>query len=426
MIARPVGAAREARGSAGEASGRRLHVAVINGDLPYPPAAGNRIRTLNLVLRLAKRHQLTFLTRGLGDPAEVREGVAFLEDHGVRCIVAHHPLPGKSGPRLYAGLAGNLFSGRPYAAALHTSRPLRGAAAEFAQGNRVDLWQVEWLSYAEAVPRGAPGRVVITAHNVEAQIWKRYYENERRPLRRWYVGGQWRKFRRYEARTLQRADRVIAVSEEDAGLLRREYGLSRVDVVDNGVDKEYFGSVRAERDARRVLFLGSLEWRPNLDAVRLLLEEVFPAVVAREPSARLCVVGRNPPAWLAERIRRCPWAELHGNVPDVRPYLTGSGVMAVPLRIGGGSRLKILEALAAGLPVVSTRVGAEGLCLRPDVEITVVEELGDMAAAVVRCLRRPEEARQMAERGREVVLERYDWGPLADRMERIWQQCVLG
>src|SRR5207248_7650671 len=116
----------------------------------------------------------------------------------------------------------------------------------------------------------------------------------------------------------------------------------------------------------------SLEWRPNLDAVRLLLDRTLPAVRAAEPDVRLSIVGRRPPAWLVQRARTEPGVELHADVPDVRPHLARAAVLAVPLRIGGGSRLKILEALGCGVPVVSTRVGAEGLDLRDGEHLTVV------------------------------------------------------
>jgi glycosyltransferase involved in cell wall biosynthesis len=196
-----------------------------------------------------------------------------------------------------------------------------------------------------------------------------------------------------------------------------------VQVVDNGVDTYFFRPAPPPPGPGRALFLGSLDWRPNLDAVGQLLDHVFPAVRAAEPAARLSLVGRNPPDWLRRQAAATPGVDLHANVSDVRPYLTASTVMAVPLRIGGGSRLKILEALAAGVPVVSTRVGAEGLCLEPGRHLTVVEGVPDMAAALVRCLRAPEAARAQAERGRQVVLERYDWGVLADKLEQVWLGC---
>ena len=158
----------------------------------------------------------------------------------------------------------------------------------------------------------------------------------------------------------------------------------------------------------------------------LLLDDIFPAVRAQVPSARLSIVGRHPPDWLRRRVAATDFAELHADVADVRPYLRRSGVMAVPLRIGGGSRLKILEALASGLPVVSTRVGAEGLQLEDGRDLTVVERPEDMAAALVDCIRAPDEARRMAEHGRRVVRERYDWDVLADRLEAVWESVVVG
>jgi polysaccharide biosynthesis protein PslH len=136
------------------------------------------------------------------------------------------------------------------------------------------------------------------------------------------------------------------------------------------------------------------------------------------------VVGRNPPEALRQRIADMPGVELHGSVPDVRPYLADCGTLVVPLRIGGGSRLKILEALASGTPVVSTRIGAEGLCLEAGRDLTVVEDIDDLAGALVTAMRDPDTMRDQAERGREKVLERYDWDRLAEQLEHVWMQCA--
>jgi glycosyltransferase involved in cell wall biosynthesis len=200
--------------------------------------------------------------------------------------------------------------------------------------------------------------------------------------------------------------------------------MPRVEVVENGIDREYFEAVRAAREATCILFLGALDWRPNLDAVGLLLDRIFPAVLAREPSARLCIVGRSPPPSLRERAGRAASVELHADVADVRPFLARCGVMAVPLRIGGGSRLKILEALACGLPVVSTTVGAEGLALRPGEDYLLADGPDAMAQALAHCLRFPESARATAERGRRVVYAQYDWDALADKLERVWEKAA--
>jgi glycosyltransferase involved in cell wall biosynthesis len=360
---------------------------MVDEELPYPANSGKRIRTLNLTLRLARRHRITFLSHRNADPAEARRAAAFLQSHGIETATVERTIAPKRGPGFYARLAANLVSPLPYSVASHNSRALQRAIRTYAGAQAVDLWHCEWTPYAAALDVLGGARHVLMAHNVESLIWQRYHETTPDPLRRWYIGLQWRKFERFERRAFGRATRTVAVSDTDAALIRERFGGTRVDVVDNGVDAAYFRPTDVARDPRQVLFLGSLDWRPNLDAVGLLLEQIFPAVRAQEPAARLCLVGRHPPAVLRRRVANCAGVTLHADVDDVRPYLTGSGVLAVPLRIGGGSRLKILEALACGLPVVSTRVGAEGLDLEANKHLTVVPDIADMAAALVECLR---------------------------------------
>jgi glycosyltransferase involved in cell wall biosynthesis len=243
-------------------------------------------------------------------------------------------------------------------------------------------------------------------------------------LKRWYIKRQWRKFESFERRAFAAATRVVAVSQHDAALIRDRFGSRDADVVDNGIDRGYFEAIRPDPDPATLLFLGSLDWRPNRDAIEVLLERIFPAVRAAEPAARLLVVGRKPSSALVEKLRNAPGVELHADVPDVRPFLATSGLLVVPLRIGGGSRLKILEAMAAGLPVVSTSVGAEGLELVPGVNYIAAEIQDEMAESLIACIRDPRPARAMSERSRPMVLDRYDWDHLGNRLERVWLSCV--
>jgi glycosyltransferase involved in cell wall biosynthesis len=400
-----------------------MNAVIIDGDLSYPPNSGKRLRTLNLMVRLARRHRVTYIARGQAG-AEADEARAFLGDHGIEAVVVDEPLPRKSGPLFYARLAANLLSPVPYSVATHNSPRMREAARTHAARHKVDLFQLEWSAYAGTLRDVPDARTVVVAHNVEAVIWRRYYETERSFLQRRFIKNQWKKWRRFETRVFQQAGRVVAVSPEDAAVIRAEFGSPRVDVVDNGIDRAYYESVEPRREPNHILFLGSLEWRPNLDAVGLLLDRVLPEVLAREPSARLSLVGRNPLPALVRRVQGMDRVELHANVADVRPFLGQCGVMAVPLRIGGGSRLKILEALAAGLPVVSTQVGAEGLCLRGGADLVVVPDVAQMAPALVEVIRHPDWAQEMAERGRRFVREHYDWDVLADKLEKTWEKCV--
>jgi glycosyltransferase involved in cell wall biosynthesis len=401
-----------------------LRVVMVDEELPYPPTSGKRIRTLNLLIRLAKRHQITYICHRNQDPREAQQAAEYLANHGITSVVVDRPVPPRSGLRFYARLAGNLLSRHPYSVTSHQSRALEDAIRHHARTNHVDLWHCEWTPYVQALPPEIEGPRVVMAHNVESVIWKRYHENESNFLRRWYIGRQWRKWRRFESEALAAVTRTIAVSDVDAERFRNEMNLARVEVVENGVDVGYFKPSPIPRDPCRLLFLGSLDWRPNLDGIRAFLEQVYPSIRSSNAAARFAIVGRNPPSWLHELVLKTPGVELHADVPDVRPFLAECGAMVVPLRIGGGSRLKILEALAAGAPVVSTRIGAEGLHLQPERDFSMSEGMEDLAEQVLRAIASPEAIQAQARRGREEVLRRYDWDVLADQLEGVWLDVV--
>jgi len=403
---------------------RRLKVAVLDEELPYPPTSGKRIRTLNLLQRLAERHEIRLLCHRNSAPGEAKVAVEYLRDHGIEPEMVDRAPPPKTtlqgGALFYARLAANLLSPLPYIVTANCSPQLRAAVRRHLQSQATDIWHCEWTPYVQLLD-GLPARpIVVAAHNVEATIWQRYFAHERNPLKRWYIKQQWRKVAAFERHAFAFADQIVAVSECDAERIRQEYAARHVDVVDNGVDTEHFQPTQHVRDANTILFLGSLDWRPNIDAVQLLLEQIFPLVRQEMPQARLLIVGRCPPTWLTETASRAANVELYADVPDVCPYLQRCSVMTVPLRIGGGSRLKILESLAAGLPVVSTTVGAEGLALAAGEDYLRADSPAEMAAALIRCLQQPAIAHATAARGRKVVLERYGWERLAQQLEQTW------
>jgi glycosyltransferase involved in cell wall biosynthesis len=400
-----------------------MHVVIVDGDVSYPATSGKRLRTLNLMLKAARRHRITYVGRCAADSEEARTAPAFLRSHGIEPVLVHHPVPSKTGLAFHARLLANLLSSWPYSVTSHQSEPMRRALTDLARRDKVDLWQFEWTGYLPMVEASLPGARVVIAHNVDTLIWQRYFETEKGFLRRAFLKTQWQKFRRFEEQSFRQVDRVVAVSEDDARLIREQFGQPKVDVVDNGIDRGFFENVRGKRDTARILFLGALDWRPNLDAVSLLLDTIFPRVRAQEPAAKLWIVGRNPSAGLVERVRQTAGAELHANVADVRPFLAESGVMAVPLRIGGGSRLKILEALACALPVVASKVGAEGLLLQPNDDYIQADE-ETMADALVEALRSPDRMQAMADHARQRVLDFYDWEVLATKLETVWHKAL--
>ena len=321
---------------------RPLRVAVLDEELPFPPTSGKRIRTFNLLRRLADRHRVTLLCHKNPDPDEAAAADDAFRRLGVETVVVDRAVPPKAGPGFYARLAGNLLSPLPYSVESHASPALAAAARIHARDNPPDVWHCEWTPYAEVLRDAlgddlAAARWTVMAHNVESLIWKRYAGAEPNPVKRWYVARQGHKFERFERWAYTAATTAIAVSPDDAALMREWFGVTSPAVVENGVDTDYFRPQRdVDRDPARILFLGSLDWRPNLDGVRLLLDDIFPKVQAAVPHATLALVGRHPPDWLRTRAAETPGVELSADVPDVRPFLATCGMLAVPLRIGGG------------------------------------------------------------------------------------------
>jgi polysaccharide biosynthesis protein PslH len=402
----------------------RLHVAVLDEELPFPLTSGKRIRSFNLLTRLAKTHRISYIAHRNPDETEMRDAARVLREHDIFPIVVERTVPAKSGIGFYPRLFRNLFSPLPYSVATHESRALREAADELARKDPPDLWHCEWTPYAHYM-FGRPGPWVVMAHNVESLIWQRYVESTNNPLKRWFLEKQWKRFERFEGWAYPSATRSIAVSREDAERIEKQFGARNVAVVDNGVDTATFRPDDAvDRDPFAMLFLGSLDWRPNLDAVRLLLDSIVPRVQAIEPKATLAIVGRKPPDWLRREVTKRPGVGLLADVPNVKPFLHAAGMLVVPLRIGGGSRLKILEALATGTPVVTTTVGGEGLRFAPGEHVTVADGAEAFANAIVESIRHPQLARMRAMHGRDRVLAEYDWDSLAGKLDEVWREAA--
>jgi len=233
--------------------------------------------------------------------------------------------------------------------------------------------------------------------------------------------------RRAERAAVRSAAHVIAVSPADAAVLRDEFGAPRVSVIETGVDTDYFRPTDPGlREPDHVVFVGSMDWLPNEDAVRWFVEEILARIRTRRPAARLTIVGRDPPAAVRALGNGGRGVTVTGRVPDVRTWLARASAVVVPLRIGSGTRLKIFEAMACGAAVVSTTIGAEGLAVTPGRDILLADAPEQFAAAVVELLEDPARARALGERARRLVEERFDWSGVAQRFAEVCGAVVRG
>ncbi len=398
------------------------HIVVIDENLPFPADYGKSIRTTELLTRLLGEFRITLAYHDMG--ATKAEGIEQAQDAGFTLLPVKKPPLHKQGLPFAWDLLRNIPLADPYMVMAHSSHDMRQAMAKLlASNDPPHLLHVEWTPLYANVVGLADWPVTIAAHNIEAQIWHRYLQNERSLLKRWYISLQYRKVRRFEAMALKNATGVIAVSDQDGTHIRQSLQQRHVTVVPNGVNSRYFApQPEMQVDPEQIVFVGSLDWRPNQDGVRWFLEAVLPKVRKERPDVHLALVGRNPPDWLHRLARTTPGVELHASVPDVRPFVAASAAMVVPLRIGSGTRLKICEALAMERPVVSTTVGAEGLDLGDG--IICADQPADMARCICQLLAAPREAVAMARRGRQRVLAHYDWDVCAPLQAVAWHNAI--
>ncbi len=271
--------------------------------------------------------------------------------------------------------------------------------------------------------------VVFDDHNCEYLLQKRAFLTDLRSPERWpgaaYSFVQWRRLRRYEAQACRCADRVLAVSDADAAALQRLVPDLDVTVIPNGIDTQVYrpATFDPQPPTPSLVFTGTMDFRPNVDAVLWFAREVLPRVRAEIPEAHFVVVGQRPHRRL-DALRGDTAVTLTGWVEDTRPYIAQAAVYVAPLRIGGGTRLKLLEAMAMGKPVVATRLGAEGYPVRDGCELLLADTPADFAAAVVNLLHTPERGAELGRAARAFVEERYDWRVIVPRVEAVYEEVA--
>jgi sugar transferase (PEP-CTERM/EpsH1 system associated) len=402
-----------------------MHILWIKTELLHPVDKGGRIRTYQMLRELRRHHRVTYLT--LDDGTASADAVARATEYCHEVIRVPFRTASKRTPRFWLELAGNLFSGLPYAVAKYRVPALAEALRERVSRGDVDVVLCDFLSPSVNVPRDLGVPTVLFQHNVEAAIWERHTQVAAGALRKAYMGEQWRRMRRWEGAECRRFDQVIAVSAEDCRLLESAYGLEDVSEVPTGVDTEFFRpSGNVERRPHELVFTGSMDWLPNEDGVIWFCDEILPLIRREIPETTLSIVGRTPSRPVLELAERHAGVEVTGSVPDVRPHMERAAVFVIPLRIGGGTRLKVYEAMGMEVPIVSTTVGAEGLPVRDGEELLLADEPEAFASAVVRLLRDEDAGRRLATRAADRVRREFGWSEVAVRFAALCERVASG
>lgn len=389
----------------------------------HPVDKGGKIRTYQMLKELKKNHHITYLTLddGTAEPDAAEKAREYA--HGI--ITIPHRTPKKFSAGFYFDLAKNLTSKLPYALQKYESTEMRERIKDIANPNDFDVVVCDFLFPAINLPERLNAATVLFQHNVEAMIWRRHYEVATRGPKKTYLKKQWRRMVDYEKKSCRNFDHVVAVSKEDAETMRRNYVITNVSDIPTGVDTDYFVPGKGvEKNEFKLVFTGSMDWLPNDDAMRWFTDEILPVIRKQIPQVSLTVVGRDPSAGLIDLSKRDASISVTGRVADVRPFMETASVYIVPIRIGGGTRLKIYEAMAMELSVVSTTIGAEGLPVKDGEDILVRDIPQDFADAVVKLLQDKNLARQIGERSARTVREKFGWQTVSESFVESCESAI--
>lgn len=391
----------------------RPRVLAATSEVPWPLNSGGHIRSFHLMKALAAATDFRLVCPV---PRGHERAVESLRAIGIDVRPA--PVPSRSKWGEVKRLLGAAVRREPYV--MYRRHAWPAALAVWGAELAAQRPDVLYLDHLDALLyRGAAPAVpaVIDLHNVYSLLVRRTADEQTNALKRAFLRGEAHKLDRIERRAARECRSVCAVSDAEAAHFRA-LGASAVHTIPNGVDCQAFADLPAGRDGPPVvMFLGTMSWGPNATAARFLAREVLPALRAKVPGAVVTIVGRDPPPDLLA-LNGAPGIEVTGGVPDVKPYLLRAAVLAVPLDAGGGTRLKILEAFAAGLPVVSTAVGAEGIAAEPGSHFALAERPA-FAEATAALLADRAGAGRMAERARGLAHDVYDWSRIGRKMVEV-------
>ena len=390
---------------------QRLRVLFFAQRFPYPMDSGGKIRTAKLLEELGRVFAVTFIAN-----VEHPTDDPYLE-HAERICTKFIPVPwrevAKGSMAFYGRIARRLWSRYPIAVLNDYSPALESALlAELAQ-KHYDLVVCDFLQPSLNLRRVKGCPTILFQHNVEAVILERHQRTAGSPLMKLFWRNQWRKMYRYEKAACRRFDAVVAVSDVDREVMEREYGLRHVYSIPTGVDTEYFRPWPGPEIPNSLVFTGSMDWLPNEDALTFFAQEILGRIKAKIPNVSLAVVGRKPSNRLLALLASYPEISVIGRVDDVRPYIARHAVYIIPLRIGGGTRIKFYEAMAMGKAVVSTRIGAEGLPVTHGENVVLADGAEGFAKAVVELLGDDKARDRLQTASREFVERHCSWAGAA-------------
>ena len=395
-----------------------MKILFLSPTVPFPLTDGGRIRVFNLLKQIAEKSDVTLLA--LETQPTDAEGVTELQQLGIQVhLVPNAPTL----PRVSFGTLANAFRKRqPITVARYDLPVYRQKIRELVATENFDLVHYEMFHTAQFHTEvDLPS--VLSQQNVDSAIWRRLCGETANPFYKFAYWTQQLAFQRYERVLSPKFDAVTCTSNIDAAVFQRHCAENTIEIIPNGVDVTHYQPDFTSEAPAHLIYIGSMDWYPNEDAVGFFADEVLPGIQDKVPDVQFSIVGGNPSARVQKLAER-EGVVVTGRVPEIKPYFAEATVFVVPLRIGSGTRLKILEALAMGKAIVSTSVGAEGLDLKDSEEIFIADEPTPFADAVTRLLTDASLRRRVGENGRARVEQDYDWRSIGEKLHTLYESLI--
>ena len=386
-----------------------------------PPDTGGKIRSYNILRELARQHSVTFFSFYAAHNNDAHSELERIFAQLV-CVPLQLPAPKSASEMIEYGL--RLFSSDPYGITKYCRPVVRQRLQNLLKENEYDVILCDFMAAAGVIPWHSHTPKVLFTHNVEAMIWRRHYEVAANPVWKAISLREWRKMEAAELRYLRLADRVLTVSETDRDAFAKFLEPAKLTVIPTGVDVDYFRPMEVDETPNSLVFTGSMDWLPNEDGILYFADAILPLIRKVCPEISLEVVGRSPSRKLQALAEADKSIRLTGWVEDIRPFLARGSVCIVPLRIGGGTRLKIFEAMAMGKATISTSVGAEGLPVQSGENLILADAPADFASSVISLLRDAQERQRLGNAARTLVQEKYSWSKVAESFARTLEEVA--
>jgi glycosyltransferase involved in cell wall biosynthesis len=392
-----------------------MKVLMLTPYLPFPPFSGGQTRSYNLIKNLSKKHEITLFSLIKDD--EEKKNIKELEKYCKVRVFKRSKTPWTLRNILKTG-----FGLYPFLVIRNLVPEEKEAVAQELSNQKYDLIHAETFYVMPHIPStNIP--ILMVEQTIEYSVYKHFVEDQAPFIMRPLLWIDVLKLKYWETKIWKRADRVVAMSDSDRKSMNSLVPNLKIDIVPNGIDVEYFSKERPEgKGGPRVLYVGNFKWLQNVEAVEVLLSEVFPKILRQVPNAKLWIVGQYIPDEIKAKASK--EIQITEAIPDIREAYINSTVLVTPIKGPGGTRLKILEAMASALPVVTTSVGAEGLNVVNGKHVLISDNMDKLAGLAVGIINNKKHARELGDNARKFVIENYRWQISADRLDNIYKEAV--